>query len=839
MIELAAAVWKLEIADTLQRLAAQGLSLPEDACTDASIQRHVRDHVTLRRRVNTFWDECRRRYPQSSVVELRDLQRKFNGSTNFADGWFDRGGRLVGASHVRDAEARLTPSQQPPAGVSPLTLGMTARGSAVFKGGKWSWAIVIPYYDVPGRICGFVFAGREGNVEKGDWVYLPLRRYPDKKVASEAGAAWLETTLLPPHPILGTTVFAFTRPDLALLLQLRNAKDSSRLLPLTATWDDQLRVTTDVWQGLTPERTVCWGNGVNTAVLKQAKRANASIATLTVAPGEIEQNTAHRSPVEWLNRIAGTAKPWRTVLRNHLATLPAAEVESLLRSLDLVGPARTEFLLSCDPATQERLSDLEAAPAQGKQVRYGGHTVHERDGAWYLSNDEMVCDAVIRIESVLTSRNNRSYYRGAIIFRGESYPFVEKTATLERGLLTWAQAHLRDIARAGVMNYHPSWNRKAFGVAVAFCEPAVTHGVDAIGWDQAQLRFNFPKFCITGGGEVQTDTECLFDDDTVPCRHMLPPEPLPRRHVEALGEPHDECRVFWAVAACIINNVIAPATNRQPTGIILDGDGAQGVGVAAAIKLGCTTLLATRNRANPIQMVLGHRGPHHWPVLIANGDRSLRAGPWLTEPEFANTIHSMSWYTARVLGIRGRWNLVSCDRKLGSLQLLADAAAGVLPTYIQDLFRRRLWFTEPHADHVLNVLADMASWFTSCGGNGDTVASAAQLLQLPGTTSPAKYFSQLAFRLYTDRSLGFVHETHDAAERKHPAIVFMDREQPSIWIPQNGFSDQVRDHGGLPPDMLLITRSLQAEKVLLDEVQYRGERGWLVAEDWWNKQLSE
>jgi len=49
----------------------------------------------------------------------------------------------------------------------------------------------------------------------------------------------------------------------------------------------------------------------------------------------------------------------------------------------------------------------------------------------------------------------------------------------------------------------------------------------------------------------------------------------------------------------------------------------------------------------------------------------------------------------------------------------------------------------------------------------------------------------------------------------------------------------VRDRGRLPPDMLLITRSLQEEKVLLDEVQYRGERGWLVAEDWWNKQLGE
>ena len=841
MIELAARVWKLEIADTVQRLVTQGLAVPEDARTDESIRDYLYLYVEPRRRTAAFWEASQKHYQQASVVELRDLQRKFNGVPTLAEGWPTGGGRLIGATHVRDAEACFFPTRQPPAGVSADRLGMIRRGSHTFKGGKWTWVMLVPYYDVPGRICGFLCVGREGLAAKGDWVYLPLKRHgnTDRKVVGEAGIAWIDTVLLPTHPVLGPEVFVFTQPDLALLLQLRNAKDSSRLLPLTATWEDQLRETTNVWQGVTPERLICWGNGVTTAVLKQAKRAGARVATLTVQPGEIEQNTSHRAPVEWLSRIAATAKPWQAVLRNHLATLTAAEVEATLRELEIVGPARVEFLLSCDPDTKERLEQLENSPSQVRQVRHGGHRIYERNGGWYLANDEPICDAIIRIESVMTGRNNRSYYRGTIIFHEQSYAFTEKTSTIERGLLAWAQAYLRDVARAGVMNYHPTWNRRAFGVAVAFCEPAVTRGVDSIGWDQEQLRFNFPKFSITRGGDVQTDTECLFDGDTVPCRNILPPEPLPRRHIETLGEPHEECRVFWAVAACVITNVIAPSMNHQPTGIILDGDGAQGVGAAAATKLGCTTLAPPRNADSPARVLMAHRGPHLWPVLFASGARLLPPGQWLAEPEFSNTIQSLPWYTARVLGIRGRWNLVSCERKLGSLQLLSDAAAGVLPTYMQDLFRRQLWFTEPHADHVLNVLDDMANWFTGCGGNGETVASAAQLLQLPGTTSPAKYFSQLAFRLFTDRALGFVHETHDAAERKYPAIVFMEREQPSIWIPQNGFSDQVRDRGGLPPDMLLITRSLQAEKVLLDEVQYRGERGWLVAEDWWNKQLGE
>ncbi len=826
MIAIAAATWKLGIKPTLRKLARYDEISSALGSVEAA-QNYQEDYVEPRRRVNKFWAKCQHTHVEGSTADLRMLQRRF-GANEVRDDWVEKAGRFLGSCFKKDADSCFNPQRFKAWADGP---SQGTYSSAIFRGPKWNELLAVPFWDFPGRICGFLFIGREARPDS-DWVYKGI-----PSAAHEAGLAMLPALQMGAHKQLGHLKFVFTDVDLALRFHVRHLRDTRRPLPLAASWDNEKFCTQKVWEWFKARHLIFWGTD-RLAAIAQAKMAggNAKVSMLNVTRTELHTNMRNYSPAEWLVRMSKQAVPWAAALRTYLSDLHESEIETALIRLNLMGRDLTDFVKGCDGDLKRRMAFIHEHRTFAARVKFENKWVFEKADGWYLEKGgDRISNAIVRVERVLTTQDKRSYYQGVVKFNGESHPFTEKATTLDRGMLNWMQGFLRDHVKAGVPEFYPSWNRKSFQLAIAFHTPDYAQGIEIIGWDSINRQFNFPKFSICPGGEVTTDFACLFDHDRVPARDVPPPGPFPRRHLDTLSERNDETQIVWATAACVAANILAPAVNRNHVPTLLDGEGAQGIGVQAAERLGCPTAFVQSRNDVPTS-VASSRGSHCWPMMVMPSG-GMKPGSWIDQEQMQNCILMLSWPTTRVLAMRGRANIIAQHRKLGSMQLTHHAAPYILANYLQDLYRRGIFLPDEHPDLARDVLDDMTDWFARQGGNREAVEAAIRILHTPSTRPARDHFSELVFRLYEDGALTFSRASFEDSKTAKSAIVQVEGDRELVWIAQDPFSDAVRNAGGLLPDVLLVTKSLDEGGILVSEPDYRNERGWLVSGKWWENQL--
>lgn len=827
MISLASATWKLGIRLTLRKLAAfdeiSSAIASEKAVSDYEVM-----YLTPKKRVDEFWERCRLTHVAAETSGLRMLQRRFAANTNDPE-WINKAGVLIGSCYRKEVDSCFNP--QKTANWDQVKNQRSGScPSHVFKGKNWNELLAVPYWDLPGRVCGFLFIGREADITN-DFVYKGMLYG-----SFDAGIAMLPTLLQGAHNRFGHTKFIFTDVDIAIRFHVRHSRDHDRMLPLGATWDRGNYATNKVWEWCHSDQLVFWGSD-RLKTIAQAKKARGKVSMLQVTPTELETNMRNYSPAEWLERIRLQTMHWAPALQDYLSQVGELEAEEAFLYLDMHGKELEKFIEGCPHKLKNRLSYISAHRTFSTKVKFEGQWVFEKSDGWYLEKGgERISDAIVRVEELLTTLNNRSYYRGVVRFKDQTYPFTEKAKVLDRGMLEWAHTFLRDKMRVGVCQFYPSWNKKSINLAFLFSPPRLAQGVEMIGWDTVNRQFNFPKFSIKSQGAVTTEFSCLFDNDRVPARDLPAPGVMPRKHIETLSEQNDETRIFWAMAACVAANIIAPAVNRNQLPILLDGHGAQGVGSSAAVRLGCTELNTgmKKGRNDPCTVIGGYNTPHSWPTVVS--PEIIRIGSWIDKKAAQNCIFSVPWILARVLALRGRVNIISQRRKLGSMQLAHHAAPYVLPNYIQDLYRRNILIPDERPDLVIDVLADLATWFGRIGGDRKAIEAASQIVYAPNSRPAADYFCELVFRLHSTGSLKF---SHAAIDKTRSAILMVDKGENLIWISQDQFSDAVKRAGALAPDLLLVTKSLADSGVLLAEPECRQEQGWLIRGDWWNSKLEK
>ena len=822
MIELSAAVWKLDLPGTVRKLSEVGLGLPAAALLDSTITTYIEDHPDYRKRVNTFWEQAQRYFLDCQEPIVTQYRQRFSTlSTLGLEPWLAHGGQFIGATDRAAFFKYLLPGQH-------------TGNIRLLKGKNWGDMIVIPFHDLPGRICAFLLIGRTGRPEDHVFYRLPHNfPGPTNTTSHETGLALLTAGLQPPHPQLGTALFVIDDPYTALFLQLRWLKSNTQPLPIVTPWSDDKGGTKQVWEWLPTENVICWSpHGIVRAV-KQARIANAQVATTEITPRELDDNRYHRTSLDWLRRIGSHAVPWAVALRSHLTTLARDKIEQTMLDVGLGGAELRQFIQGCDVELRDRLTAIYDSRNYTRHIRFDGRTIYESDNGWHLDpGDDLLCGAVIRIDQILHADTGRSYYRGVIKFQGHEVQFTEHTATLDTGLFKWARDYLLNHAALGRMSYNPRWSIHAMEIAVRFHQPEMVEGVDSIGWSQNQRQFSFPTFAIDSNGTVSHDCACLFNTTDTPARTLNAPEPLSTKTLETLSDPNDEVYLFWATAAAIAHNVIAPALHRSPIGILLDGAGAQSIGAAVAVVLGCPEKVMKHTRSSLAGEIEQFMGAHQWPALLSLS--SATAGPWVAASPPCNCLVPVNWATARVLGIRNTWCTLRSDRKLGSMQLVTQAAAKILPAYIQGLCERQLWLDDTSTHLVEAVLNDMAEWFGQQGGAQSVVRKAHRMLELPAKPGPATHFRELLQKLQETGALGFTRAGFERRKDTQPRMLYIEGTIPGIWIPQDMFHDVVVAQAAPAPDTLLITKSLKAEGALLGETVHRDDLGWLVTEQWWN-----
>ncbi len=848
LIELAAGAWQTDIPATLARLEDHGVF--PDPLTDEGIAAYLQDHIGYRRRLGQFWEAARLR-PMQATESIRNLLRHFGLLDAVQSPMWDlKAGRHIGAASRREIEELFAPSSFGDQercnrnGQRSVRRGSGSGGRRIFSGCGWGDLLVLPYYDLPGRLCGFLFVGRNADPDSGDWVFKRANLGRSNLPVREAGVAMLSALDAGPDRHFGDEVFVFCDATVGLLLQSQWLRDSSRPLPVVLTHSSPRERTLRLAEQLGDRKAICWGGGTQSLV--QAKQCGGMVSDYKISHREVQRRLNHRTPLMWLRAIKKDAVPWQVALRRELSALDLGSAEILLTRMEFTPEQMREFVAGCDSVLRARLEQCDPHRVSHRRIVVSGKSIVETAAGWMIDGtEERLCNAPVRIEEILTTDAGDSYLRGVVPFpHGDAGFTVAKRQVDRRGLFPCVRDSLLEQDAVN-FNFQQRWAKRSAFIAMEFHPPQYVKAADSLGWNASRRCFLFPTFSITFGGDVRKNSLPLLIDKKVPARHLHAPDNLSRRHLAMLSSVTPDVSLTWALAACILHNLIAPAMFRKSCGIVLDGDRAQMTGRTVARALGCAQVdLRGRHRNTTILERLNEACCRHgWPAVVLSSGRTRTpvTAEWIDAVGPRNAILSLDAYTAVAVASYPGFFRICCPGPPSPIGELRRAAAAIVPAFLQDACARKLRFESAAEHRVFAIVDDMARWFGSLRGDEAAVRAARQVLFIDSRAS-FRSLVELVFRMDEAGDIAGHRAGYRLPGWNRPTVVYhkaSDGRPATVHVPARQINSILADRRMPVLDLAAVKRSLMERNLLLDTDCSQSDEVWIFSEHWWDEELSK
>jgi len=837
LIEWASWIFETNLLNAVIKLDQGGITFPEGDVCPQSVQQYQKNYLGLRDRIDGFWQASQRNLANDEV-EVRHLLRKIRLRKELrGEAWISTSGRYIGANYAIPAAQVFQPK----------VTKQTLTGRRFFTDGpRWNELLVIPFHDMPGRISGFLYIGRDG--EPKDVVFRGIGQLQVRTVGTvETGLAMYDTTYRKTtKTIFGNTTFVMDNVLRALQLQIQHLNDHKLPLPVVATYNVVTSTTQnrkpmtlqakDVWQSQPTRRYVFWSPRFTAETINTASRVGAKTFI-----GEIDTQSHRILPPAQLRRVYRQAQPWRSTLMTALTLQSQHDVVNTLNMLNLSDDVFRDFLQQCPEDLRQTITDCSGSATSLKYAYYGGTKVKETPDGWFVERTgRMLCDAILRIDKILRCRTSGdSYYQGRILYKDQAIPFMELATRMDKQPLKIMEAII--ATECGVsMRCTNYYKDLIIDVAKQFHIPEIVVSSGSFGWDPERACFSLPRFTLGMGGNVQAISS-PFTDTRSPGLHLEPPTGA-LTPLYGLCDTTDANRVFWATAASIGANVIAPAVNHPVSGIGLVGQGALSVGLQTSLAWGCPELhLKSRAYKAHTDAHETHLETtrHNWPTYVRVPHNCQAQQLWLTRPEPKNVVTPVDEGMMNALGIQTAWRYIVEKEAVGVPTWVGKVGDSVLTYWLCDITSRRFELDSDADIYVFRVLEDIAEWMERRGYNATIVRDAGKLIDDAGDM-PCDRANRLAALLHeaiTNGVLG-IEQSDFPEDKKSPMLVRIVEEgqPPGVFLARATLQKVLSKQGITLIDPPRITEMLQNAGALARELEYNEQVGWLIADAWWQKQ---
>lgn len=828
LIELSSRVWQLSIEATINKLS---IELQVNAPSTETIMNYIRDHIEYRKRMQEFWQKAKNNYPFDFSKVLRGLQHKF-GLLDTLDHsrWATRLGRFLGASTREEVEGVFQPH----------VIGGPAKGNVgrhrCFVGPKWSDVFVIPMYDLPERIKGFLFIGRNG--QKNDIVYRKTWIHDD---INDAGIAFLSAAYSTEKvDEFGNRVFAIFDPVAALKLHSEHFQDNASVLPIVATYSNHSVLSQRFHQTLATNKLIFVGPEDNEAgLIKQAKLANGLIVDWQIQR-EFYKNRYDKKPIEWLRLFAKHCAPWEIQLENLLINFDDHQAEDILLKIDLKNDERQHLINCCSTKMQERLKTIFKAAGLTKSVVIRGKIVIENQYGWVSQkSNEVISDAIIRIDKIIFQPNiNQPVYVGRVLYKGEEIPFMEKESKIAGSTYKWLKRFLLEKGK-GILIGSKLWGAFMLDIAIKFQAPECMKAGEKLGWCEEQGRLQLPHFSILSNGKVELSYSSNWDR-YAPGTTFYPPEKIEHVFLEKLSSTSITNKLCWAIGLSVISNILAPIFKQRTSGTIIATDGHEDNFWDIWIwwfsaQWGCNRWVMPgrgQHRLDMTEEIMKVEHRHNWPIFMERPktQQPLLLNNWLRSQQAHSAIVHLKKPVAELCLLNGGWNLIECPASSFS-RLHIEFFRKIIPAYFQDLAERKFKITTGH-DFWTNVAIDLSGWFNEIGGEHTVIYDARQIIQVGNVDNRVGAFKTILNRFFHNGDIRFYRDGYDR-DFDLSCVVWFQKDN-AIFIPKKLINHLNKETNFPRLNIEPITELLKEKKVLLGESAYKSCPGWLVSESWWN-----
>lgn len=840
-IEFAAAFWKLDLLTAIKKLQASGADMPVDRIMSDPLMRYFKAHTDKRKRMWRFWQNARMRLLIDDNINLRALQRKLNIRLNLdKDRWLNGPGLFIGGSTKQEADKCYTPD----AIVHPDDITGDIR---IFAGG-WKETLVIPFSDLPGRIKGFLFYGKDGRIPED--IVFGLNRYNSAYVfdshTSKGRSLDIDCGLALYESInyATDTLFVMCDPLLAIQMQCWHLQDNTKPAPVVSVYKAEIfRTETSVWRHLNIP-LIFWG-APTAELFRHAKATDSLVSTVGfTATGPIK-DFGSTSLSEWLPRVKKEARSWEAVFEAVLHTLPTTQAEALLMGMGLQPAEIKQIISKCPEALQMQLAPC-LKYSDTRSIVIKNVPIVESNRGWRTTLNQLVCNAILRIEQIIyIEKTEEIYYRGHILLKHREVRFFELDTVVEKNTFRWMRKHLLKKG-ADFFEFNLNWELQATHIAKLFLQPEVIRCLTTIGWNESNACFVFPEYLITSTGEVVDNPSIKGVRERAPAYVLDRPAQLTIEDIASFPSGRGTS-AFWAMAACVASNILAPVFNLLPSGIFLVGESAEITGRAAAKQLGCMEYEVLDVNDDKLKEACLE---HNWPLLLkVKKTFSTELAEWLIHKELKNVILPINWYAAKVLEIEDGWHFIETSSFVETA-VLSNTVRKIIPSFIQYVtkqhfvlpkgFKRKDGVAFAHL-----VLVWLSQWFSDAGGNYKSVINATNVANFDGAKkrgeTAALAFIDILCRFFNDGKLDLERAGFIPPDKAIRALISFPSKSGGIgkiFAPIAIINRLLIKHNAPVIDMSQLDEELNAADIAIKH-DYAGLSGWLIDETVWNKRLAQ
>jgi len=844
-IEFAAAVWGVEVVEAVERLRREEL-LPYDT-SEESIDLDLEQIIGLRVRLSEFKKNSIERIARDKTGGLHSLLRYFKIERFVSEPrWQEQGAKLLWAANCREVENLFHPGSYEVRdrsnrnGKSSVRRGSGPGSRRLFKGEGWDDVLVVPYYDLPGRVCSLLIIGRDANQEGGDVLFRPLNIGGSRRDKRESGVSSLLNLIGKPHKDFGDTLFVIADPLVALWLQLRHLRKNSDPLPIVGSVLDERFSTEHVFDQLPTRQMIFWGPKRDHQLFRQAVAADGAVSPRsTIAPKQMRCQTGRMPSKIVLNELAKDAVPWPDALADELSSLDDLDAQNLLSGLRLAPAEQERISRHDDFDVWSRIDRLNLHAVRRRRAFINNRAIIETAGTWcFEESGEQVCNGTVRVERVVRTDAGRTWYSGWAQVHGTDFrtPFVlDSDRVHKHGLLPCVRDTLHADAKSErPLIFNPRIAKDSLNIALQFCEPVSERGTDRVGWHDDSCCFAFPQFWLGLHGEGANRAMIFDTGQPAPAADWERPssDQLPKDSVPILSESAADVALLWAVAACVAEQLPSGVLFEKRHPVVIAG-GSANAGFAVAEALGCLRCPGKSRRTKmTADDIVDACERHGLPALMSIRTWSEAEIEAMCSRRTDSIIINGGRHTARSLGTQGRWHVIHSRERVHYIRPeVVNAAQQLMPQYLRHVLQQSPPLTSSYRGEtfIQRIFRDMAKWLEEVALNSAVIQRAETLLTPAGSQSPLEHFMELLQKFVKSDDLSLTSEPVPVTGSSMQ--LHIDRSNGRLWIPKDCVSRVLSDENAPPIDTQAVTADMRDCYAFAGEHETDEVSGWFVALD--------
>lgn len=617
-----------DIRDAIMELSVRSiLPMPKEELSVDIINKYIETYVNRRKMFDSLIAESRDKLANLEPKRL-DLLQAFHLWDGFRKG----------AWHTRIAQF---------VGIGDLAMLVTRGLAFPFKG--FTNYLLLPYYDVPGRISSLLLLNKHGK---------KFRIYTNPEgTLTDDGLMMID--LLDTH---NDTVIAVRDPIFAMHIQRRvyNISDTPTKMLV---YDSQ---TNRAWQSIHARRLIFWEQENNIDVYSQSiKHPRAYVAT---RPGfedfDLRRYLKNMSVAEILNRLERSAKPWGMAMKEFLLNGEFWQISETIKQLQLSAADIQRIYDACSPVEKARITQLFGDASIGRYITIGNMKIVESEDGWWIlrgNERELGCNATIRLDTLVhTVDTDENIYEGVVSFKNERIKFRTPVAVIEKNAAEWLRGLM--MQHVGVLKLSRSIQQHIIEIAKQFHDPQYVRRIGKIGWHAPLQTFVFPNFSIKGGQFDDKTHAMVLDsaDKDVPAANLFIAEPKDGDWDLLLNDVPEYAAV-WAGLACFMSSLLSPIVGTAPSPVAFVGgygSVANVIGAHLVSELGIVTVRPDRPY-NPLVEMPEWNKRHDYPVWLDLSEKNRKSTHFLRAIDGGNFMTHLSEAEAAAVSVGESWVCVN------------------------------------------------------------------------------------------------------------------------------------------------------------------------------------